>query len=246
MSLAQKSFSAAIAAPLVLAFGLAGGAAHADVDFGCRKPGPAVAALQKQVLEQEGMIPVGVRPVAISNTEHEQETIMLNLNTGKGLLWEKAKDGTVCITSQYTNGAIFEHTGFDNRAFTTIQGRDPRSIDVNLRIANLSVGEQKQNPMFRAEAYVPTNAAKGDPVRYPVRYIEYMSGNPSTEKGTVTAASLDGKVLSDFTKAIPGKGESSFAFGAIHTPAGKDYLMKTRVAAAPAIGTAGTYALNKP
>lgn len=242
MSLAKKSFSAAMAAPFVLAFGLAANSAQAEVQFGCRKPGAEVAALQKQVLEEEGMIPVGARPTARSETEYAQETIMLNLNTGKGVLWEKIKDGSVCINRQYENGRLLGNKAFDTEAFIQIPGKNPRDIPANLRLAALSTGEFKQNPMFRADTYVPTNAAKNDPVRYPVKYIEYMAGHPETQAGTIMAASFDGRVLKDFTKDIPAKGTTSFAFGATYTPAGAEYL-KTRVASASPLN--GQYALNK-
>jgi hypothetical protein len=243
MSLAKKSFmqKAAMAAPFVLAFGLAANNAQAEVAYGCRTP-DKVPALQQQVLKEEGMVPVAGRFVARSETEYAQEAIMLNPNTKNGLRWIKHADGTVCIFTKYENAEIFDHKAFDNRAVLSVAGKDPTHVPINVVLASSSL-DKGQNPMFRATAITPTNASKNDPVNYPTRYVEYMLGNPVSQKGSVLAAAFDGRSIAPYTKYIPAAGEApGVKFGAIFTTVGEDLIKGARVAG---IGSSTTVALNK-
>jgi len=224
MSLAKKSFVTAVIAPIALAaFGLAAANdAQAEVTVGCRKP-EAVPALQQQVLKDEGMVPVAARFTAISETEFVQETIMMNPNSKAGLRWSKTNDGTVCILTKYEDIQLFNNKSFNDKSFLKVAGKDDNTVEINQAITRLAFNSS-QNPMYRAVATTPTNAYKNDPVNFPTRYVEYMLGNPETQKGAVLAAKFDGQRLKSYTKDIPNPSEAPVKFGATFSKSGWDII----------------------
>lgn len=222
---AFKDFANSSAMKLAMAVTVSFGAAanaNSDVAYGCRKP-EAVPALQQQVQKEEGMIPVAARFTALSETEFVQETIMMNPNSKAGLRWSKANDGTVCILTKYEDIQLFNNQSFNDKSFLKVAGKDDNTVEINQAITRLAF-KSSQNPMYRAVATSPTNAHKNDPVNFPTRYVEYMLGNPETQKGAVLAAKFDGQRLKSYTKDIPNPSEAPVKFGATFSKSGWDII----------------------
>lgn len=225
MSLAKKSFLTAVVAPIALAaFGLAGANdAQAEVTFGCRKS-EAVPALQEQVLKKEGMLPVASRFISAVDdkgevTEWIQQTVMMNPQSKTGLLWSKLASGSVCVLTRYSEMQLFNNASFDEKALLNKPGVKPSEVQIN-RIIIQAAHDNKQNPMFSAKAYSPTNAARNESTEY----YEIMSGNPETSSGSLLFAELNGSWIQGRTRKVPSPQEAPVKFGAIYSETGKSMI----------------------
>lgn len=232
--------AAAPAALAVMTAFAAANDAHADVAFGCRKP-DAVPALQQQVLNNEGMVPVAARFTAVGNSKNDgvewlQEAIMMNPQTGVGLRWSKFSDGTVCVMTKYREMQLYNNDTFDETALLQVQSQKVTQVKINQAIIRGATSE-KMNPMFRAIAHTPTNTT----YKLPPTYIEYMLGDPVSQKGVVLASTTDGQPIERFTETIPTPKEAPVKFGAVYTDKGRALISSSRVASAGA----PVVALNK-
>lgn len=225
MSLAKKSFLTAVVAPIALAaFGLAAANdANAEVAIGCRKP-EAVPALQQQVLKDEGMVPVIARFVADRDDNGKetgwlQQTIMMNPKTKNGLNWIKLNTGGVCIMTLYSEMELFNNASFDPKALIKKPGIKDTELQIN-RIVITNADKNGENPMFRAKAHTPTNAARNDFTDV----YEVMSANPQTSSGTLLYAEFNGSWIKNGTKKVPSPQEAPVKFGAMYSETGKSLI----------------------
>lgn len=197
--------------------------AHAEVAIGCRKP-EAVPALQQQVLKDEGMVPVIARFVADRDengkeTGWRQETIMMNPKTKIGLNWMKTNTGGVCIFTRYLEMELFNFASFDQNSLIKRPGAKETELQIN-RIVITNADKNGENPMFRAKAYTPTNAARNDFTDV----YEVMSANPKTSSGTILYADLNGSWIKNGTRKIPSPQEAPVKFGAMYSETGKSII----------------------
>ena len=208
--------------------------AQGTVELTCHTTPEAIKAVQTQILQGEGMIPVIAH---FKNVGTDQKpawamaTLMANPQTGKGYEWSRMPQGHVCVSKKYSDVQLFSNVSFNPKAFLDKSvypnanlggnGKDISTSGINASL--ITNKDQQKNPMYRANVDDIINIEK-KPLKTPTKYVEILVANPTTKEGTVLAANLKGNVIAEYYNVVGSPSKDGVKFGAVYTPAGEDML----------------------
>lgn len=184
-----------LVAPIALAVAFAGAAndAHA-LDFGCRDKEQIKAELMA-----ENQVPVvkfyqDAGALDSKKSDFQETFFTMNTQNREGYRMTRAPNAQMCITGKFTDIRLYNPQVLDQKAFLDSDNANTKGTGIN----NIIYGRSQvynENPIFRASEYHPISKSTR---------MTYVIANPlNGNEGGVRSATLEGKLLENFTKKIP-------------------------------------------
>lgn len=190
MKILFKKFLAPVAC---IFFGVAANDAHA-LDFGCRDKEQI-----KQELMAENQVPVvkfysDATMFGDTKTKWNETFFTMNAQNREGYRMSRKGDTQMCITGKFADIRLYNPQTLDQKAFLDSDSANTKGSGIN----NIIYGRSQvynENPVFRGVENSPY---------YKSTTVTYVIANPlNGNEGGVRSATLEGKLLENFTKKIP-------------------------------------------